>query len=96
MPIKPFKGLRSGPRSGKELKALLMKKLLMGTLHWHCIGAVPTDRPTVRPSVRPPKIIQKSSKIQFAFNKVGPIFCVVKATILGHILASFGIKLVGF
>ena len=43
-----------------------------------------------------PKIVQKSSKIQFAFNKVGPIFCAVKATILDHILAAFGVKLVGF
>ena len=25
-----------------------------------------------------------------------PIFCAVKATILGHILAAFGVKLVGF
>ena len=50
----------------------------------------------VLPSVRPPKIIQKSSKIQFAFNGVGPIFCAVKATILGHILAPFWVNLVGF
>ena len=38
----------------------------------------------------------KSSKIHFVFNGVGPIFCAVKATILGHILAPFGVKLVGF
>ena len=63
------------------------------------VGAGPLGaglfRPTVRPSDRPSDRL-KSSKIQFAFNKVGPIFCAVKATIMGHILASFGVKLVGF